>query len=183
MITSTNLIAPSANPPKIGAGAEVPAPSSPLPASSEQGKETSISPEHETARRKLAQDFALARHNYGVGREFASAQGPEQGKESEPEQVTQIFVEMLRAVSNDGATKRHLKEPWWRDSSHMAGVFSHFRRYFAGELVDPDSGAHPLVHAAWRLLAIAWQQTQGKISAGNRRTQGKEFHSNAHMEQ
>ncbi len=28
-----------------------------------------------------------------------------------------------------------------------------------GELHDKDSGAHPLVHAAWRCLAIACSET------------------------
>lgn len=38
-------------------------------------------------------------------------------------------------------------------------MFSHLSHWKHGELVDPDSLAHPLVHLAWRALAIAWQET------------------------
>jgi hypothetical protein len=48
------------------------------------------------------------------------------------------------------------------DPSHLAAVFSHLNAYFHDEKVDPDSGAHPFVHAAWRMLAIAWQETQAE---------------------
>ncbi len=74
------------------------------------------------------------------------------------------FVHMLAKASADGKKKRDagVKDPWWRDPSHEAGVWSHFKRRAQGELVDPESGAHPFVHAAWRLLAIAYQETYGK---------------------
>jgi len=29
--------------------------------------------------------------------------------------------------------------------------------------MDPDSRAHPLVHLAWRALAIAYQETEGRV--------------------
>jgi hypothetical protein len=76
-----------------------------------------------------------------------------------------VFDGMLRKVTGDGAKKRQagLKTPWWKDGSHEAAIFSHLNRWKHGELQDPDSGAHPLVHAAWRCLAIAYQQSYGKI--------------------
>lgn len=80
---------------------------------------------------------------------------------SEVEDLLERFVEELRKPSGDGAIKRRLsaKPPWYIDPSHEAAVFSHLMKWKKGELVDPDSGAHPLVHAAWRLLAIACQET------------------------
>lgn len=83
------------------------------------------------------------------------------------EQVTLlfVFVQMLAEVAKDGGRKRARgeKEPWWRDASHEAAIFSHLNRWKHGERVDPDSGTHPLVHMAWRALAIAYQETRGKV--------------------
>lgn len=77
----------------------------------------------------------------------------------------EVFVLMLRGCTVDGGNKRAagLKVPWWRDEEHMAAVWSHFRRREQGELRDPHSGAHPFVHAAWRMLAIAYQETYGQV--------------------
>lgn len=71
--------------------------------------------------------------------------------------VLNRFYDELAKATGDGSAKRQAgeKPPWYEDPSHEAAVFSHLRKWKAGELVDPDSGAHPLVHAAWRLLAIA----------------------------
>ena len=71
------------------------------------------------------------------------------------------FLEELRKVTGDGAIKRSRgeKPPWYEDDSHEAAIFSHFRKWKLKELKDPDSGAHPLVHAAWRCLAIACKET------------------------
>ena len=79
----------------------------------------------------------------------------------EQEDLLQRFLTELRKPTGDGAKKRSRKEkpPWYVDPSHEAAVFSHLMKWKKGELVDPDSGAHPLVHAAWRLLAIACQET------------------------
>lgn len=84
--------------------------------------------------------------------------------------VIAVFAEMLRAATGDGGRKRAagLKPPWWRDGSHLPAVFSHFRKRALGELRDPDSGAHPYVHAAWRLLAIAYQETYGRVDPETR---------------
>lgn len=79
--------------------------------------------------------------------------------------VIKTFSDMLKAATGDGSVKRQRgeKPPWWRDDQHMPAVYSHFRKRAMGELTDPDSGAHPYVHAAWRLLAIAYQETYGKV--------------------
>ena len=80
-----------------------------------------------------------------------------------PEQaeVAGTFAEMLRAATQDGGRKRAKgQKPSWKvDPDHEKGLFSHLSKWKKGDLVDPDSGAHPLVHLAWRALAIAWQET------------------------
>lgn len=67
------------------------------------------------------------------------------------------FLEELAKATGDGSVKRAagVKPPWYADADHERGLFSHLAKWKAGENVDPDSGAHPLVHAAWRCLAIA----------------------------
>lgn len=67
------------------------------------------------------------------------------------------FSNELHKATGDGSAKRQAgtKPPWWNDPDHEAAIFSHITKWKRGELVDPDSGAHPLVHAAWRCLAIA----------------------------
>lgn len=74
-----------------------------------------------------------------------------------------IFKAMLREATSDGGRKRATgqKPPWWRDQSHEAAIFSHLNKWKHGERKDPDSGVHPLVHMAWRALAIAYQETFG----------------------
>lgn len=80
---------------------------------------------------------------------------------TEQEDVLARFMEELRKPTGDGAQKRKRgeKPPWYEDDSHLGAVFSHLTKYFRGEMVDPDSGASPLVHAAWRLLAIACKES------------------------
>lgn len=80
---------------------------------------------------------------------------------SEPDEIIAEFTAMLRLATGDGATKRRAgdKPSWKVDQSHEGAIWSHVTKWKRGELVDPDSGAHPLVHAAWRCLAIAWQET------------------------
>lgn len=82
----------------------------------------------------------------------------------EQDDVLQTFVEMLGEVTKDGGRKRAagLKPPWQRDR-HRNALFRHLWRWQEGEKVDKDSGAHPLVHVAWRALAIAWQETNGVV--------------------
>lgn len=78
----------------------------------------------------------------------------------EQEDLLRRFMEELKKPTGDGAQKRarKAKPPWYVDQSHEGAVFSHITKWKRGEMVDPDSGAHPLVHAAWRLLAIACQE-------------------------
>lgn len=75
--------------------------------------------------------------------------------------ILEAFSEMLRAATKDGGRKRALgtKPDWKSDPGHEAAIFSHLSRWKHGEKVDPDSGAHPLVHLAWRALAIAYIET------------------------
>lgn len=83
----------------------------------------------------------------------------------EGDDAVERFVSELQKATGDGRKKRAAgeKPPWYIDT-HEAQVFSHITRWKRGELVDPDSGAHPLVHAAWRCLAIACIET-GNIPA------------------
>ena len=61
----------------------------------------------------------------------------------------------------DGARKRakKTKPPWYIDPDHEPAFFRHVARWKSGEILDPDSGAHHLVHASWRLLALACIET------------------------
>ena len=79
---------------------------------------------------------------------------------SEQDELLDIFRDMLRGPTGDGGAKRAsgTKPSWKIDPDHEAGLFSHLAKWKKGELVDPDSGSHPLVHLAWRALAIAWQE-------------------------
>ena len=78
--------------------------------------------------------------------------------------VLVVFMALLAKVTRDGGQKRARgeKPPWWRDDSHEAAIFSHLAKWKKDMNTDPDSGAHPLVHAGWRCLAIAYQETRGK---------------------
>ena len=75
------------------------------------------------------------------------------------------FSKLLASVTGDGSRKRQagLKPPWWRDGEHEAAIFSHLNKWKHGNKIDPDSGVHPLVHLAWRALAIAYQETYGLV--------------------
>lgn len=75
--------------------------------------------------------------------------------------VLERFTHELSKATGDGSKKRQTgqKPPWYDDPSHEAALFSHLMKWKKGELVDADSGAHPLIHAAWRLLAIACKET------------------------
>jgi dATP/dGTP diphosphohydrolase len=84
---------------------------------------------------------------------------------TEQDVLMRVFAALLRLPTKDGGQKRARAEkpPWWRDDSHEAAIFSHLNKWKHGEKVDPDSGVHPLVHLAWRALAIAYQETFGQI--------------------
>lgn len=83
----------------------------------------------------------------------------------EQKEILDEFLLMLAIPTRDGRKKREagLKPKWDVDDSHWEHYKNHIRAYQDGRLEDPDSGAHPLVHAAWRLLAIAYQQGPRKI--------------------
>lgn len=78
----------------------------------------------------------------------------------EQDEVLDTFRQMLATVTADGGRKRSagLKPSWKVDQSHEAAIDSHLRKWRAGSKCDPDSGAHPLTHLAWRALAVAWQE-------------------------
>ena len=79
----------------------------------------------------------------------------------EQDQVMAIFTALLREPTRDGGRKRaaSLKPPWYEDDSHEAAMFSHLSKWKHGIKADLDSGVHPLVHLAWRALAIAAKET------------------------
>lgn len=81
--------------------------------------------------------------------------------EMEVQDVLKRFNKELLSVSQDGSNKRQkgLKAVWWQDISHFDRATGHIERWLDGEMADKDSGKHPLVHAAWRLLAIACSET------------------------
>lgn len=81
---------------------------------------------------------------------------------AEQAEVLGLFMDMLKLPTGDGGIKRALgqKVCWKDDTSHEAAIFSHLNKWKHGEKKDATSGAHPLVHLAWRALAIAWQETQ-----------------------
>src|SRR5437899_9988115 len=84
---------------------------------------------------------------------------------SEQGYITAIFSLMLKSATVDGGAKRlaGTKPPWWRDDGHEAAIFSHLDKWKHGVKKDDHSGAHPLVHMAWRALAIAYQETYGLV--------------------
>jgi hypothetical protein len=91
---------------------------------------------------------------------------------TEQDIVIETFAAMLRSATKDGGKKRAAgtKPPWWRDPVHEPALFSHLYKWKRGEARDKDSGAHPLVHLAWRALAIAYQETYGKADPQERAT-------------
>jgi hypothetical protein len=84
---------------------------------------------------------------------------------SEQDELLAIFTDMLGAPTRDGGRKRARgdKPSWKVDPSHEAAIFSHLDKWKHGMKKDPVSGAHPLVHLAWRALAIAWQETNEAV--------------------
>jgi hypothetical protein len=84
----------------------------------------------------------------------------------EREAVLRTFHNLLAVVTGDGSKKRQAgtKPPWWNDDSHEAAMYRHLEKWEAGERHDPDSGIHPLVAVAWRALAVAYIETNGKVN-------------------
>jgi hypothetical protein len=78
---------------------------------------------------------------------------------AEQDEIIAIFSEMLREVTRDGGRKRASgAKKCWKEDEHRKAIFSHLGKWAVGELVDECSGVHPLVHTAWRCLAVAWQE-------------------------
>ncbi len=88
---------------------------------------------------------------------------------SEPEEVIAEFTKLLRGPTGDGAGKRRAGEKvsWKVDPGHVRAAFRHIGYWADGEQADKDSGCHPLVHAAWRLLAVAYQESQDYVKDQN----------------
>lgn len=73
-----------------------------------------------------------------------------------------IFRQMLEGPTADGGKKRSSgqKVPWREDEGHIPALYRHLHRWEEdGPIPDEMSGSHPLVHVAWRALAIAWRET------------------------
>lgn len=79
---------------------------------------------------------------------------------AETDEILRIFTDMLRGPTGDGKAKRDagMKVHWTIDNTHEGAMLRHLGRYWNGERKDADSGGHPLVHLAWRALAVAWQE-------------------------
>lgn len=86
---------------------------------------------------------------------------------AETDHILDVFQQMLAGPTGDGKTKRDagLKEHWSIDKTHLRKGLGHVQKYLAGENVDPDSGCHPLVHAAWRFIAVAYQDLAAEDKA------------------
>ncbi len=80
-----------------------------------------------------------------------------------PEQaeIMAEFTDLLNQASQDGGRKRARGEKvdWRVDPGHTQAMYRHLQRWEDGQEADLDSGTHPLVHLAWRALAVAWQET------------------------
>ena len=82
----------------------------------------------------------------------------------EQREIIETFVDMLLLPTLDGGNKRArgTKVSWKTDPTHVAAAFRHLDP--SRETFDSDSRAHKYVHAAWRLLAAAYQQGWKEVS-------------------
>lgn len=80
---------------------------------------------------------------------------------AETDRILDEFTTLLAGPTGDGKNKRDagLKAHWTVDNTHADAMLRHLGRWWNGERVDADSGSHPLVHLAWRALAVAYQET------------------------
>lgn len=81
---------------------------------------------------------------------------------AEQNEILGTFLDMLAGPTGDGAAKRGRGEKvsWKIDESHWDAAMRHIDRWWEGEREDKDSGVHPLIHAAWRFLAVAWHEDE-----------------------
>lgn len=88
-------------------------------------------------------------------------------RNAEQNEILGTFAERLAGPTGDGGVKRDRgQKPNWKvDATHLRKGIGHLIKYLMGERVDPDSGCHPLDHAAWRFLAVAHQDDlrDGKV--------------------
>lgn len=75
------------------------------------------------------------------------------------------LVETLAGPTADGAAKRAAgTKPHWKTEDaldvHAEAMWRHWRAWAHERGPDPESGAHPLAHVAWRALAVAWLETE-----------------------
>lgn len=86
-------------------------------------------------------------------------QGVPARKNAEQSEILGTFSTLLEVPTGDGATKRAAGvKPFWKvDPGHRSASARHGAKYEAGERYDRESGAHHLVHRAWRDLATAFQ--------------------------
>lgn len=93
--------------------------------------------------------------------------------EAEAADILARFTAELSKATADGSRKRQSgdKVPWWEDKGHIAAFYRHLQVWEKADMegrptpMDRQSGAHPLVHSAWRLLSIACQET-GNVPDG-----------------
>ncbi len=80
--------------------------------------------------------------------------------ELEAQDTMRTLSSLMMPVVMDGARKRFAgtKVHWLRDYTHVSALYRHLRRWENGELVDKDSGAHPLIHVAVRALMQAGRE-------------------------
>jgi hypothetical protein len=79
---------------------------------------------------------------------------------SEQDQIIQALCDLMRPVLADGGRKRaEATKPHWTQDEHLDPLHRHLHRYDMGELVDKDSGTHPMAHVMVRAGMIAWQET------------------------
>ena len=98
--------------------------------------------------------------NHGVVIDRCLLEDPDEWSDERTDVLARFTAELAKATG-DGSKKRQAgtKPPWYEDDAHEAAIFSHLMKWKRGELIDPDSGAHPLVHLAWRALAIACRES------------------------
>lgn len=83
---------------------------------------------------------------------------PKSLRTNEQNEILGIFANMLALPTGDGGNKRARgeKPSWKKDGSHLRAAYRHLDP--SRDRYDEDSGTHKYVHAAWRLLAVAYQE-------------------------